>query len=457
MPMDLYGPLFRSVLYPAWETLWRERPTLARLEYLERTQWRSSDELFAMQQGSLRRMVRHAYDNVPFYRARFDAAGAKPGDITSSGDLLGLPLMSRQDARSAPESRTSTVGPSASIHKTTGGTTGEPLLFGYEPDSEYWRQATKLRGYGWAGYRLGEYALHYWGFPTRPFPPLKARMKVEIDRVIRRDHYINCTLRGEDELRKVVDVIRQKKPKVLVCYTQAGGDLARYINENGLRDWDTIAVVCGAERLFSHDRQALEQAFGSAVFETYGCREVMLIGSECEQHDGLHESMENVLVEILVKDGDTTRAAREGELGEIVLTDLHNYAMPFLRYANGDLAIAGPAARCACGRGLRRIHSVEGRTTETLRDGDGERVSGLIFNLIFSVLASTVRQFQAVQHIDSSITLKVIPTSDLDAVALDHIRRNCEKYLRGIKVKVEKVDDIPTSNSGKRQPVIVER
>ena len=167
--------------------------------------------------------------------------------------------------------------------------------------------------------------------------------------------------------------------------------------------------------------------------------------------------MENVLVEILVKDGDKTRPARDGELGEIVLTDLHNYAMPFLRYANGDLAIAGASARCACGRGLRRIHSVEGRTTETLRDGDGERVSGLIFNLIFSVLASTVRQFQAVQHLDSSITLKVIPTSDLDAVALDHIRRNCEKYLKGISVKVEKVTEIPTSNSGKRQPVIVER
>jgi phenylacetate-CoA ligase len=184
----------------------------------------------------------------------------------------------------------------------------------------------------------------------------------------------------------------------------------------------------------------------------------MLIGSECEHHDGLHESMENVLVEIVVSEPNgTKRAAREGELGEVVLTDLHNFAMPFIRYANGDLAIAGSSARCACGRGLRRIKSVEGRTTETLRDGNGGRVSGLVFNLIFSVLAKTVRQFQAVQHKDGSITLRVIPTRDLDDAAMGHIKANCEKYLPRVSVNVVRVDDIAISKSGKRQPVIVER
>jgi phenylacetate-CoA ligase len=366
--------------------------------------------------------------------------------------------MTRQDARSSPDERSSKVAPLPTIKKTTGGTTGEPLLFGYEPDSEYWRQAVKLRGYGWAGYAVGAPTLHYWGFPTRPLPPLKVRAKIQVDRFIKRDYYVDCTLRSDEELTRVVDIIKQMKPRFLVCYTQAGGDLARYVNKTKVRDWGTIPVICGAERLFAHDREALQEAFGPAVFETYGCREVMLIGSECEMHDGLHESMENVIVEIVVTEPDgTKRAAREGELGEVLLTDLHNYGMPFLRYANGDLAIAGSSARCACGRGLRRIKSVEGRTTETIRDANGGRVSGLVFNLIFSVLAKTVRQFQAVQHKDGSITLRVIPTKDLDDVAMDHIRKNCEKYLKGVRVTVERVDDMPVSKSGKRRPVIIEQ
>jgi phenylacetate-CoA ligase len=287
-------------------------------------------------------------------------------------------------------------------------------------------------------------------------PPFASRMKVKLDHAIKREAYMNCTLRGDDELEKVVELIRRDQPKFIVCYTQAGGDLARYVNAHGKRAWRDVGVVCGAERLFEHDRRALSEAFGPRVFETYGCREVMLIGSECEAHDGLHESMENVLVEIVVRDGGKLRAAREGELGEVVLTDLHNFAMPFLRYANGDLAIAGSSARCSCGRGLRRIRSVEGRTTETLRDGRGARVSGMVFNLIFSVLAASVRQFQAVQHADGSITLRVVPATKLDAAARAHIRARCETYLEGVKITVLEVSEIATSKSGKRQPVVVE-
>jgi phenylacetate-CoA ligase len=383
--------------------------------------------------------------------------GIRPGDVRSLDDLRLLPLTMRTDARDAGDDRRSVLGPAPTVTKTSGGTTGEPLVIAYEPDSDHWRNATKLRGYGWAGYHEGEPVLHYWGFPMRTPGPLKRRAKVRLDRAIKRETYVDCTRRGADALDNVVRVILREKPRFLVCYTQAGGDLARHVNERGLRAWDDITVICGAERVFQHDRRALEQAFGPRVFETYGCREVMLLASECDAHAGLHESMENVLVEIVVKDGGKVRPAREGELGEVFLTDLHNYAMPFLRYANGDLAVAGSSARCACGRALRRIRSIEGRTTETLRDGGGGRVSGMVFNLMFSTLAASVRQFQAIQHPDGSITLRVIPQATLDASALAHIEKNCAKFLPGVPIRVDAVDEIPLSKSGKRQPVIVEK
>jgi phenylacetate-CoA ligase len=454
---DLYGRVFQKVLYPGWESLVKKRPTLKRLAYLERTQWRPLDELRAQADADLQRLVQHAYANVPYYRRRFEAAGVRPGEIRTAADLARLPLMSRTEARETLEERAATAGPRVEIRKTTGGTTGQPLLFGYDLESEYWRQAVKLRGYAWAGYHIGDRTLHYWGAPTRPLPPPKTRAKIAVDRFLKRERYVNCTLRGDAEMERVVSIIRADQPKAILCYTQAGADLARFIVQRNLRDWGTIPVLCCAEGLFPADREQLEAAFGPAVFETYGCREVMLIGTECEAHAGLHVSAENLIVEVVVVEDGGERPARPGESGEVVLTDLHNFGMPFIRYANGDRAIQGPEERCPCGRTLPRLAAVDGRSADTLRDGHGNRVGGLVFNLIFSVLAATVRQFQAVQHKDRSITLRLIPTDKLDDTARAHIRHNIAKYLPGIDVKIETVTDIPVSASGKRQVVIVER
>jgi len=448
---DLFGVVMRRALHPAWEAGVRGRPTLRYLAELERSQYRPLDELEAMQAGALAVLLRHAYQHVPWYRDRMRAAGVSPADVRGPADIGKLPLLSRSDARESGEQRVSTAPPLPSIRKSTSGTMGQPLSFGYDLDSEYWRGAVRMRGYGWAGYQMGDSAVHYWGAAASP-PHFWQRQKVALDRALKREVYINCTLRGDGELRAAAELIGRARPDVLLCFAQAGGDLARFINEHGLRRWDSISVICGAERVLDADRKALEAAFGP-VFETYGSREVMLIGAECERHDGLHLSAENLIVEVLV-DG---RPAQPGEVGEVVITDLHNRGMPFIRYVNGDLATQLAPAPCACGRTLPRLGPVEGRVTETLRDGSGGRVSGLVFNVMFaSLLASRVKQFQVVQHADRSITLRLVPSAPIDEAADRQIRETCRAYLKGVEVRTQLVDDIPPGKSGKRQVVIVE-
>jgi phenylacetate-CoA ligase len=454
--MDLYTRLFRSVLLPAWEEGIRRRPTLTRLSYLERTQWRSLDELHALQMGALRRLLRHAYANVPYYRRRFDEAGLTDRDVKSVDDLLKLPVLTREEARANPKERESIRTPLPTIRKNTGGTTGQPLLFGYDVDSEYWRNAMKLRGYGWAGYRLGDRVLHFWGAPVAQTPPFKTRAKIALDRLLKREKYIYCAAMSEDAMGAVVDAIVRDEPTAITCYTQAGAELARFVNRKNVRAWDTIPVICGAERLYPSDRKDLEKAFGPAVFETYGCRETMLIGAECEAHDGLHLSIENLVVEVLVTANGKVRPARDGEMGEVYLTDLHNFGMPFIRYRNGDLAIAGSEKRCSCGRTLPRITSVEGRTAEVIRDARGAAISGITFNVLFTGLAGAARQWQVVQHKDKSVTMRVVPGETLTDAALDEMRRSLAGYLHGLHVTIEKVDDIPATTAGKRRTVIVE-
>jgi phenylacetate-CoA ligase len=455
--MDVYGTLFRSVLFPTWETSVKKRSTFPLLRFLEETQWRSPDELAAIQTGALRRLMRHAAVNVPLYRQRFKEAGLAPDSIKEPADLLRLRPLTRDDARRHVKERESEAPPFIEIRKNTGGTTAEPLLFGYDRESESWRQATKLRGYAWAGYRPGDVSVHFWG-STNPRPPGRiTRAKVAADHIVRREHYYPCGVLSEEAMMDVVRAIRQRRPRALFCYTQSGAELARFINREGLRDWNNVAIITGAEKLYPHDRTDLQRAFGPNVFETYGCREFMLIGSECELHDGLHLSMENLVVEVLVEENGKTRHAREGEDGELAITDLHNYAMPFIRYITGDRVRMGSPSRCGCGRLLPRLAAVEGRTAELLRDKHGNAVSGLVFNVIFTPLAQAVRRFQVVQHRDRSVTMRVIRGEDTSDKPIEDARRTMMDLLKGVEVRIEEVKELEATATGKRRIVVVER
>jgi phenylacetate-CoA ligase len=454
--MDLYGPLLARVLFPAYEAA-RGRPTVALLDYLRRTETWSLDALRDLQVGFLRRLVRHAYQHTAYYREQLDDRGIQPEDIESVDDLTSLPLLDRDALRASMNTRVARV-PKWVIQKSTSGSTGEPVAVRYNRESRHWRDATRWRGYGWAGYRIGMRALHYWGSG----PPAKAwtqRRKIELDRLLKREHYVDCTPRSDEALMRVVDQIRWFKPEVMVAYAAGAAALAGFINANHLRTWKSFPVLVGAERLWPHDREAIALAFGD-VFETYGCREVMLIAAECEAHAGMHTSMETMIVEVIVRNQDgTTRAANPGETGEVAITDLHNLASPMIRYLNGDLAVAHGPAVCACGRSLMKIGPIEGRTADTLRDGRGNAVGGLVFNILFGVMDQVAKQFQVVQKSDGTVVMKVVPSTGPRLADRDEraIHAFASKYLPGAPFDIEYVDDIPLSAAGKRKVVVVEQ
>jgi phenylacetate-CoA ligase len=453
--MTAWATFYRNAFYPLWESGVRGRPTLDHLASLRRSEWWSRDELLAAQGAAIARLVRHSHENVPFLRHWLDDAGVSPDDVRSVEDLRKIPVVSRRDLTDTVRLRSTTAPPFPSIRKSTSGSSGTPLVFAYDAGSEYWRVATKLRGYGWAGYHPGETTLHYWGGPPAK-PSRFAALKMTVDRGLRRDVYVDCGRRDRATLDSVVEIIRRERPRALVCYAQAGADLARHVNETGARTWGDIHVITGAERLFPHDRAAFVEAFGPHVFETYGSREVMLVAAECGAHAGLHVSMENLVVEVVVREGGVSRPAAPGETGEVVITDLHNLGMPFLRYANGDLATFLPAGRCACGRALDRLASVDGRVTETLRDGKGGRVSGLVFNVVVVGVADAIRQFQCVQRADDSLVLRIVPSSRWDDGAKQTLLGAAARYLPGLPITIDTVDAIADGPNGKRQVVIVE-
>jgi len=455
MAFDPYGSVYRNALFPAWEAL-MGRPTLARLRYLERTQWLPADDLARRQMASLARLLWHAYDNVPFYRRKFREAGLSPGDIRSPDDMRRFPLLTRAEVRESLAERKSLAPPFPTIQKTTSGSTGTPITIAYDEESEHWRQGVKWRGYGWAHFRPGDRVMHYWG-PPQLRPPFPKWAKIQVDRMMRRERYVDCVAQDEGNLARAVETIRRFKPAVIISYSQAGGNLARFINHTQARDWNPIPFICTAEQLFPHDRVEIEKAFGQSVYDSYGGRETMLLAMECDAHDGLHVCVENILLEVLVTEEDgRKRPALPGETGEVVVTDLHNFGAPLIRYANGDLARAMPDALCSCGRSLPRLRSVEGRKADTLMDGFGGHVHGMLFPVLMLPLARAVQQYQAVQHKDRSITLRIVPSANFDDGARRFIMESLRRTIRGVPIALHLVDEIPVTPSGKRRPVIVE-
>lgn len=454
---DLYGQLLAKALFPAFEAA-RGRPTVPLLRYLEETARWSAPELRDLQTGLLRRLLRHAYRHTAHYRRILDERGLRPEDFCSPADIQKLPLLDRPTLRATMLERTANAPPAAVIRKVTSGSSGQPAEVLYNAESRHWRDAIRLRGYGWGGYRIGMRTLHYWGFVPQGATTWWKRSKVVVDRMFKRDLFLDCTPRGEAALLDAVDQIRRFKPQVIIAYASGAGALARFINDRGLRDWaDTIPVLTGAEGLLPHDRREIDHAFGAA-FDTYGCREVMLMASECEAHDGFHTSMENMIVELVVREGNTVRAAKPGETGEVVITDLHNLACPMIRYVNGDLAVAGADERCRCGRGLARIGQIQGRVTETMYDGQGRAVGGLVFNILFSTIGHVARSFQVHQREDGHVVFKVVPyqSGQLPSREEQLLRAHAERYLPGAPFSIEIVDNIPLSPAGKRRVVVCE-
>ena len=454
--MDLYGPLLAKALFPAYEAA-RGRPTVPLLRYLQTTERWSIDALRDLQLGFLRRLLRHAYQHTAYYREVMDELGVRPEDIESVADLHKLPLLDRDTVRTTMDSRLAGAPFGPLITKSTSGTTGEPVVVKYNAESRHWRDATRWRGYGWGGYRIGMRAFHYWGFGP-PNPNWLLRKKSQLDHFVKRDLYVDCTPRGEQALASAVDQLKKYRPHVMVAYSAGAAALAAYVNERGVRDWKDVPVLVGAERLWPKDREQIERAFGPA-FETYGCREVMLMAPECEAHAGMHTSMETMIVELIVREGGRERPARPGEAGEVVVTDLHNLASPMIRYVNGDMAVAHADGPCACGRSLMRIGPVEGRTTETLRDGRGNAVGGLVFNILFGVMDQVAKQFQVVQKADGRVVMKVVPQigETLPEANRLAIQQFAQKYLPDAPFAIEYVGDIPLTAAGKRKVVIVER
>jgi phenylacetate-CoA ligase len=441
--------LHRRFLLPAFEGGLKRRKTFPYWKELEQSQWLSIEELEVRQLQSLQRLLSYAGTNCPYYGRRWTELGLNWAENLTREEFTRFPVIDRSTVRENRQQLRSQAPGIRLLSKSTGGSTGAPLSFDYDSDSLDRRFAAWHRGYGWAGARPGTKQFYFWGVPLGD-RTLGQRGKDMLYNWLYRRSVVSCFDFREDQAEAVIRRYNHCRPDVLVAYTTPLYYLARAVEERQLRPHPPQAVIVGAEKLYPFQRRQIERAFRAPVFETYGTREFMLLGAECDRHQGLHLSMENCLIEILTDDGRPTAA---GEEGNVVVTDLTNYGMPFIRYANGDRAVAGWKT-CSCGRGLPLLTQVVGRRLDIIRTPDGRLVPGEFFPHLLKDYPA-VRRFQVVQDTLDCVQLHVVLNgawSKADQAALEkEIRRVLGPAMR---CNIAPVSDIPVTAAGKHQVVV---
>jgi len=446
----VFGQYFyRYVVFPAFETVYKRRKTLSYWKGLERSQWLGRAELEAEQFRSLQRLLKHAAAHCPYYRETWAEGQFDAKKVQDPGDFQKWPLLDKSLIRQHRESMQAENLSRSIFSKSTGGSTGTPLHFDLDTGSHERRCAASMRGYGWAGAMPGTKQFYLWGVPLEDQPRWKMWKNRAYDLIQRRRH-VNCFELSDASVPRILNILDRYRPDVIVAYTNALYQFARGLADQGLRPFSPRGIVVGAEKLYPSERETIESVFDSPVFDTYGSREFMLIGAECEEHNGFHLTTEHLYVEVLDDDGTPTP---DGEVGNVVITDLYNYGMPFVRYITGDQAVAGFGG-CPCGRGLPLLSEVRGRRVDVIHTPGGRRLSGVFFPHLMKDFPA-IRQFQVAQPSIDHLELRVVLAPSWNQ-ADQHQVLDVMKRTIGDDVRIDwrPVNSIPLTRAGKHRVVV---
>jgi phenylacetate-CoA ligase len=438
--MSIYSHAYQKLLMPLHGIL-RQRHYVEYYTRLERSQWWSTEQLLDFQWRELQRLLNWTFRSVPYYQEKYRKAGVALADIRTREDFSRLPVLTRAEINENRDRLCSTEFRGKLLAHATGGSSGTPTRFFRTIESYDWRTAAKDRVYSWSGWRPGEKAAYLWGAPVGKVARSQALKTRAFDWF--QNQLIINTFSQSDELWERVRIrIQRYRPKVIVGYVSSLAAFAEFLLRRGIAIPHIEAVIAAAEPLFTPMRERIVQALQAPVFNTYGCREFMSLAGECENHEGLHINAENVLLE--------TALPADAGASQVLVTDLHNYGMPFVRYDIGDMAVLDDSP-CTCGRGLPRIKWIEGRVLDAIRTVDGRTVPGEFFPHILKDIPE-IAQYRVEQDRIDHIVILAVLQADLSDTSRALLQREITKVFAGkMHWEVRPVTEIPRLPSGKRR------
>jgi phenylacetate-CoA ligase len=390
------------------------------------------------------RLLKHAYDNVPYYNQVFKNMGLLELNNTSFPEIERIPILTKEIIRTNHNELVSEdLKDRRWWYYSSGGSTGEPIRFIQDELHEKWTAATVKYYYEKMLGIEETFAkkVFLWGSERDIFEGTIG-FRAKVNNWLTNTIFLNSFRMTEKDMADYVDIINKYKPELIKGYTGSLFEISRYIEKHKLTVHSPKIISSHAETLTEEARQKIESTFGTKIYDFYGSREVGPIAGECKE--GLmHIFGFNNYVEIL--DGNDS-PVKEGH-GKIVITTLHNLSMPLIRYEIGDTALTN-AGRCKCGNPLPTLKKITGRILDHFIREDGTIIFGGIFTILFN-LRDWVKAFQIIQEDYKRIRILIVTDkiNESDKKDVEHQIR----FLMGQDCKIiwEIVDDIPETKSGK--------
>ncbi len=406
----------------------------------------SRERIEARRDARVQRIVRHAARHVPHYRDLFGDIGLNARDIRTVADLRTLPLLDRKQVRNEPRRFLSETA-HHTLPQRTSGSTGTPMEVLHDRSSilaniAYGeREREVVLGLVGAGFRPRELYVGFEGsnfLKVLEFTTANARLPVRPRR-----RAVAMTEPVED----IIAAINEYEPHVLTTYGSFADELFRRIRAEDIRVALPKVLMYVGETLPTGRRKAIEDEFGIAVLSRYCAVEAFKIAFFCERRTGFHVHEDLCDVQIRRDDGSS---AAVGETGEIVLSNLVNFATVLLNYPMGDLGSASAAA-CPCGRNFGLLSQIEGRIEDLITLPDGQVLHPRAIWAAFKD-DRDILQYQFTQTALRRFELKLV-TSDPTAFA--RASRRAERTLRAtlgheIDLRVDAEPELGRRERGER-------
>jgi len=394
---------------------------------------------------SFKKIFEHAYKNSQYYSNKYSQSDIAPEDIITKEDICKIPTITKEELREhlndiltvPKDTRYIGVG-------STGGSTGIPML--YYSDKRLPLEAFAWRYLDWWGLKPWDDGAFIWRMRrTGRLANLINKLAWWPVKKIRLD----SSILTDEILHEFARRINKAHPPLIQGYIGSIYEFALFIEKNNIKIHSPKAIWVTSAPITVFQRNLIERVFDAPVYNEYGSSEIPWIAAQCAERKYLHVNTEGRYLEILNPDSNG--------VGDIVVTDLLNYAFPLIRYEIGDRSrlIDEP---CSCGRSLPLIDEVKGRIGDTIIIPDLGKLDGSYLTTIFDKYPQSVLNFQIVQHENFSITIRIVPNHNYknwkDEVEL--VRNKLATLTEGrISIKLETCREIP-SDRGKSRYIIKE-
>jgi phenylacetate-CoA ligase len=418
---------------------------------LRRLQW-SRSQILEHQNRELTKIIRYAYDYVPFYHEMFNKLNLKPSDIQGISDLKQLPIVRKNDIRQNSHRIISREFDEQSlIQLSTSGSTGQPLHVFITDKEDDFRKAKHLKANIVCGQRPRDKYVTITS-PTHfgQVPRLSRMLRV----------YSRSFVSVFDDTATQLEKIESMKPDILAGYSSSLWLLAKEVQEKGIeRLWPRL-IFGGAELSDRVSRQFIEKVLSAPFYDQYATIEFERMAWQCTQREQYHIDSDAVVMEILDENGEEVSG---GESGEVVCTSLFGYAMPLIRYAVGDIGVRSDD-ECPCGISLPLMKVIEGRKDALILLPDGRMLSPRIFTVTMNMFesASHIDQFRIVQKRMDSFRIEIkkkddlVDDSKMSSSLIAHLKSKLKLDTYNVDFEVDFVDDIPLDKGGKLMAVVSE-